>query len=99
MGLFKKKQLKEKQQWLPDFTLPRRSIDEICKTKARKEFYAGAYGSPNSYHIPDTCPYCGGKVVIRGQNVNQEDTVPVGICANCDIAWITREVHMGERLG
>jgi hypothetical protein len=89
---FWKKSISFTPQWLPDFSLPRRTVDEICETRARKEFYAGVYSSPDRYHIPEVCPYCGGRVIIRHQLVNQEDSVPVGICANCDIAWVTSEV-------
>ena len=65
-----------------------RTVDEICKTGARKEIFAGYYGDDN---IPKICPYCNGEVVLRRKSINQEDTVPVGICARCDIAWVTKD--------
>jgi len=65
-----------------------RTVDEICKTRAKREIFAGYYGDDK---IPKVCPYCNGEIVLRRKIINQEDTVPVGICAKCDIAWLTKD--------
>lgn len=67
-----------------------RTVDEICKTRAKIEIFAGYYGDDN---IPKVCPCCNGEIVLRRKTIGQDDTVPVGICDKCDIAWVTEDRH------
>lgn len=65
-----------------------RIIDTICELGAKLEVFAGYYGSST---IPQICPFCNGKIVLRRKSINQEDSVPVGVCVYCDIAWVTKD--------